>query len=722
MTSQPTPDVTPRRWTRISFRLGALLLGAVFLTLVATFVSNFYFQSIQRFQKVVNEEAVPNMESAFNVSLEGGQIVNAVPSLTAVSDIEALETLKSQIDVEQETFRNHLREVGRIGLSEESQDELNSNAEALLANIDTVENLVEERFTFDEKLAELSNEFGNIEEKIRQDLATEIDEQTLFFSMGYSELGQAPVARSEHFNQAEFNRYRYLIELRRNANISGQLLSQALNVNDTPNLETLKDQFESSEFSIHRALKYLEDDKIYEKVEPIFGTLLDVGLSEEGIFPVKSRLIQIEVQIENLFTSNRELGESVVSTIEEVVTKAKTDADTATTSSANVVTQGQVILVVLVVITAVGAVLIAVTYINPKILKRLDLLSRHMRVMAKGDFEEKIEVDGKDEIADMQEALEVFRRNSLEAQRLNLVETLAEELSKKNEDLESANVELKHAQGQIVMREKLAALGELTAGVAHEIRNPMNFIKNFSESSEDLLEEMIEEISEPDKRDPPGSEMDMGLIEEISEDLVSNLKRIRQHTTRANRIIDDMLKMGRDTQEFQPTDLNELLDEHARLAFHSARAQDIEFQLDIQYDLDNTVGDVKVVPQDMGRLFINLVANSGYACNEKLKTLLAEDPNSDYVPTLSIKTQRMGDQIILTFKDNGTGIPQDAIEKIFNPFFTTKPTDQGTGLGLSLCNDIVRTHGGEMRVFSEDGEYTEMVIDLPEDPAMFMEV
>ena len=697
-------------------------MGAVFLTLVATFVSNFYFQSIQRFQKVVNEEAVPNMESAFNVSLEGGQIVNAVPSLTAVSDIEALETLKSQIDVEQETFRNHLREVGRIGLSEDSQDELNSNAEALLANIDTVENLVEERFTFDERLVELSNEFGNIEEKIRQDLATEIDEQTLFFSMGYSELGQAPVARSEHFNQAEFNRYRYLIELRRNANISGQLLSQALNVNDTPNLETLKDQFESSEFSILRALKYLEDDEIYEEAKQKFDTLLDVGLSEEGIFPVKSRLIQIEVQIENLFRSNRELGESVVSTIEEVVTQAKADADTATESSANVVTQGQVILVVLVVITAVGAVLIAVTYINPKILKRLDLLSRHMRVMAKGDFEEKIKVDGKDEIADMQEALEVFRRNSLEAQRLNLVETLAEELSKKNEDLESANVELKHAQGQIVMREKLAALGELTAGVAHEIRNPMNFIKNFSESSEDLLEEMIEEISEPDKRDPPGSEMDMGLIEEISEDLVSNLKRIRQHTTRANRIIDDMLKMGRDTQEFQPTDLNELLDEHARLAFHSARAQDIEFQLDLQYDLDDTVGEVKVVPQDMGRLFINLVANSGYACNEKLKTLLAEDPNSDFVPTLSIKTQRMGDQIILTFKDNGTGIPQDAIEKIFNPFFTTKPTDQGTGLGLSLCNDIVRTHGGEMRVFSEDGEYTEMVIDLPEDPAMFMEV
>jgi len=697
-------------------------LGAVFLTLVATFVSNFFFQSIQRFQKVVNEEAVPNMEAAFNVSLEGGQIVNAVPSLTAVSDIEALETLKSQIDEEQETFRNHLREVGRIGLSEDSQDELNSNAEALLANIDTVENLVEERFTFDEKLVELSNEFGNIEEQIRQDLATEIDEQTLFFSIGYSELGQAPVARSEHFNQAEFNRYRYLIELRRNANISGQLLSQALNVNDTPNLETLKDQFESSEFSIHRALKYLEDDKIYEEAKQKFGTLLDVGLSEEGIFPVKSRLIQIEVQIENLFSSNRELGESVVSTIEEVVTKAKSDADTATESSSNVVTQGQVILVVLVVITAVGALLIAVTYINPKILKRLDLLSRHMRVMAKGDFEEKIEVDGKDEIADMQEALEVFRRNSLEAQRLNLVETLAEELSKKNEDLESANVELKHAQGQIVMREKLAALGELTAGVAHEIRNPMNFIKNFSESSEDLLEEMIEEISEPDKRDPPGSEMDMGLIEEISEDLVSNLKRIRQHTTRANRIIDDMLKMGRDTQEFQPTDLNELLDEHARLAFHSARAQDIEFQLDIQWDLDETVGKVQVVPQDMGRLFINLVANSGYACNEKRRTLLAENPSSDYIPTLSIKTQRMGDQIILTFKDNGTGIPQDAIEKIFNPFFTTKPTDQGTGLGLSLCNDIVRTHGGEMRVFSEDGEYTEMVIDLPEDPAMFMEV
>lgn len=698
------------------------MLGAVLLTLIATFLSNFYFQSIQRFQRIVNDEAVPNMEAAFNVSLEGGKIVDAVPSLTAASDIESLETLKTLIDAQQETFRERLRAVARIGLSEESQNELNTKAEALLANIDTVENLVEERFTFDEKLATLSNEFNGIEESIRQLLLTAIDQQTMFFLLGYSDLDEPRVSTDEHFNQAQFNRFRYLIELRQNAMISGQLLSQALNVYDTANLETLKDQFESSEFSINRALKYLEDDELYAVVEPVFATLLDVGLSEEGIFLVKSRLIQIEVQIETLFTSNRELGEWVVSTIEEVVTKAKADADAATKSSADVVTQGQVILVVLVIITAVGAVLIAVTYINPKILKRLDLLSRHMRVMAKGDFEEKIKVDGKDEIADMQEALEVFRRNSLEAQRLNLVETLADELSKKNEDLESANTELKHAQGQIVMREKLAALGELTAGVAHEIRNPMNFIKNFSESSEDLLEEMLEEISEPDKRDPPGSEMDKGLIEEISEDLISNLKRIRQHTTRANRIIDDMLKMGRDTEEFQPTNLNELVDEHARLAFHSARAQDIEFQLDLQYDLDDSVGEVRVIPQDMGRLFINLVANSGYACNEKRQSLLKEDPNSTYVPTMNIKTEKMGDQIILTFKDNGTGIPQDVIEKIFNPFFTTKPTDQGTGLGLSLCNDIVRTHGGEMRVFSVEGEGTEMVIDLPEDPAMFMEV
>ena len=722
MNSPTSQDIAPRRWNRISFRLGALLLGAVILTLIATFLSNFYFQSIQRFQRFVNEDAVPNMEAAFNVSLEGGKVVDAVPSLTAVADMEALEALKSRIDVQQEAFRDHLREVARIGLSTESQNELNDKAEALLTNIDTVEDLVAERFTFNARLATLSNEFSGIEETIRQLLLTAIDQQTMFFLLGYSDLNELRASRDEHFNPTQFNRFRYLIELRQNAMISGQILSQALNVDDTPNLETLKDQFESSEFSIHRALKYLENDEMFTVVEPVFATLLDVGLSEQGIFPVKSRLIQIEVQIETLFTSNRELGEAVVTTIEEVVTKAKADADTATKSSADVVTQGQVILVVLVVITAVGAILIAVTYINPKILKRLDLLSRHMRVMAKGDFEEKITVDGKDEIADMQEALEVFRRNSLEAQRLNLVETLAEELSKKNEDLESANVELKHAQGQIVMREKLAALGELTAGVAHEIRNPMNFIKNFSESSEDLLEEMIEEISEPEKRDPPGSEMDLGLVEEISEDLISNLKRIRQHTTRANRIIDDMLKMGRDTQEFQPTDLNELIDEHARLAFHSARAQDIEFQLDIQWDLDKTIGEVRIVPQDMGRLFINLVANSGYACNEKLKTLLAEDSNSDYVPTLSIKTKKMGDQIILTFKDNGTGIPQESIEKIFNPFFTTKPTDQGTGLGLSLCNDIVRTHGGEMRVFSEDGEYTEMVIDLPDDPAMFMEV
>ena len=293
---------------------------------------------------MVNDEAVPNMEAAFNVSLEGGKIVDAVPSLTAAPDVEALSELKTLIDAQQETFRNQLGEVARIGLSEESQNELNTKAEALLSNIDTVEDLVAERFTFDEKLATLSNDFNGIEEDIRGRLLTAIDQQTMFFQLGYLNLDEPRVAVDEHFNQAEFNRFRYLIELRLNAMTSGQILSQALNVNDIANLETLKDQFESSEFSIHRALKYLEDDEIYSEVEPVFATLLDVGLSEQGIFPVKSRLIQIEVQIENLFTSNRELGESVVNTIEEVVTKAKTDADTATKSSGDVVTQGQVYL------------------------------------------------------------------------------------------------------------------------------------------------------------------------------------------------------------------------------------------------------------------------------------------------------------------------------------------------------------------------------------------
>ena len=262
------------------------------------------------------------------------------------------------------------------------------------------------------------------------------------------------------------------------------------------------------------------------------------------------------------------------------------------------------------------------------------------------------------------------------------------------------------------MREKLAALGELTAGVAHEIRNPLNFVKNFSEGSVELIDELREVMEEG--TDTLTKEQRQ-LIEDVLTDLSDNLTRIRSHGDRADRIVHDMLMMGRGSGELQATDINRLIDEHARLAYHSARATDPNFQLDLQQDFDPNVGELDVVPQDLGRVFLNMVSNACYATNQKRRAAIEAGDEASYSPTLLLSTQRDDDQIEIRVRDNGSGIPSDAIDKIFNPFFTTKPTDQGTGLGLAISNDIVRQHGGSVRVETEPGEFTEMIVQIPHD-------
>jgi len=361
------------------------------------------------------------------------------------------------------------------------------------------------------------------------------------------------------------------------------------------------------------------------------------------------------------------------------------------------------------VISITGALLIAYLFVGRMLLPRLERLSERMRRMADGDLEGKVEIGGNDEVADMAAALEVFRRHALEVQRLNLVEKLAEELQSKNEELEKVLEDLQVAQDQIVMREKLAALGELTAGVAHEIKNPLNFVKNFSEASEELMEELVEVLDEiPEALDEEQRE----LVDEICQDLTDNMGRILQHGTRADRIVHDMLMMGRGSGERLPIEINNLLDEHARLAYHSARATDADFNLTIETDFDPDAGQIEAVPQDLGRVFLNMVGNACYATDEKRRAIEA-DNGETFFPTLSLSTRRLDDRIEVSIRDNGNGIPPEVVDKIFNPFFTTKPTDKGTGLGLALSNDIVREHGGNIRVVSEPGEFTEMIVELP---------
>ncbi len=270
---------------------------------------------------------------------------------------------------------------------------------------------------------------------------------------------------------------------------------------------------------------------------------------------------------------------------------------------------------------------------------------------------------------------------------------------KANTVLESTLNNLKSTQAQLIQSEKMASLGELTAGIAHEIQNPLNFVNNFSEVNKELLIEMNEEINK-------------GNLEEvkvIANNITENENKINHHGKRADAIVKGMLQHSQSSSGVKESvDINALSDEYLRLAYHGLRAKDNSFNATMKTDFDDSIGSIKIIPQDIGRVILNLITNAFYVVNEKSKQGIAS-----YEPAVSISTKKEGNKILISVKDNGNGIPDSIKDKIFQPFFTTKPTGQGTGLGLSLSYDIVQAHGGEIKVSTKENEGTEFTIQLP---------
>ena len=339
---------------------------------------------------------------------------------------------------------------------------------------------------------------------------------------------------------------------------------------------------------------------------------------------------------------------------------------------------------------------------------RVVALEIWIRQMGEGDLDYTVELSGDDEVNESAAALEKLRQRSIEALQLDLVRELSNDLQKKNEELEGVLAELQQTQDQIILRQKLVELGELTAGVAHEIRNPLNFMKNFSESSEELVAELRVAI---DRHGQDLEDDERNLIAGITDELTENMLRMRAHGDRADRIVRDMVMIGRGGGKPQPVDVNDLLNDRAKLAYHSAQAQDEGFEIDVRSDFDPRVGEMEVVPEEMGRVFLNLVGNACAAMDEKRQSV--EGDGGSYEPTLWLRTERAQQEVVIRIHDNGIGIPADSMDKIFNPFYTTKPSGTGVGLGLSFCSDVVRQYGGSITAESEPDEFTEMTVRLP---------
>ncbi|HVN84037.1 MAG TPA: ATP-binding protein [Candidatus Binatia bacterium] len=284
-----------------------------------------------------------------------------------------------------------------------------------------------------------------------------------------------------------------------------------------------------------------------------------------------------------------------------------------------------------------------------------------------------------------------------------------QELRERNDDLERTLTQLKNTQQQLIVQEKLASLGALTAGVAHEIRNPLNFITNFAQLAGELTNELRAELDQHRDRFDPKA---LDNLDDTLSDLTQNVRKINEHGQRADRIVQGMLQHARPrTAERQNTDLNALLAEYVNLAYHGLRGQDATFNVTLESDYDPSVGAVPVVPQDIARAFLNLLSNAFYAVQDKKRRFGEGD---GFSPTVRVQTNNLGDRVEVRIRDNGNGVPPADREKVFTPFFTTKPPGAGTGLGLSLTHDIVvQQHHGELRLDSEDGAYAEFTIVLP---------
>jgi signal transduction histidine kinase len=297
-------------------------------------------------------------------------------------------------------------------------------------------------------------------------------------------------------------------------------------------------------------------------------------------------------------------------------------------------------------------------------------------------------------------ALLLWRNNLHRKRAYTLLQTQKQETDHQRSKAEQALHKLKATQTQLIQSEKMASLGELTAGIAHEIQNPLNFVNNFSELNTELFEELKQEI-------------DKGDLEEakaIVQDLKENEQKIMLHGKRADMIVKSMLQHSRTSSgEKQATDLNTLADEYLRLAYHGLRAKEKDFNAEFLLEADPQIGKVEVVPQEIGRVLLNLFNNAFYATQQKKAQL-----NGQYQPQVTVTTKATVDKVEIRVRDNGTGIPESVQQKIFQPFFTTKPTGEGTGLGLSLSYDIIsKGHGGELNVESKEGEFTEFIITLP---------
>lgn len=712
----------------VGARLYFLLFGAVVLMGGATALAYFTFNETLQHEIRLAEYSMPNLINSVDVARKSAVVVNGAFRLVSASSKEEHSAVVEAMAREIASLENTILELEARSAFGEQTRLIRSNLEELGKHLDVIKESSARRLDIDRALSFFIDELGETTRRVERLLVQAIDDQAFYLVSGLRQLDDKIDSIRKRASEDELTAYRNLITVNQSANLAVLLLDEVLVLADRQFLTPLEERFQSAVRNFMQAYAKLPRSMQNDLLEENLTRLDEIGEGPEGVIKLRMEaLLRLEQEQETLAQA-RTTSESLVSEVNHLVEQINEEAIQSSEASRAAAQTGILLLILLNLFGTIGAFALGSFFVRRYLVRRLVGLASAMREMASGDLEVPVQVEGtrivrpvkgsahyltqnikyliwNDEVTDMARALEVFRRYAHEVQRLNLVEKLAEELDAKNENLEHAMENLKAAQEQVIAEQKLSSLGQLTAGVAHEIKNPLNFVSNFANVSIELADE-IEELMKQEEN------LDLAEIKSILDELRTSLGKIKEHGKRADNIVRSMLEHSRSKEgEWRKTNLNALLKQYVDLSYHALRAEDNSFNAEMKEDLDSNMEEIVVIPQDICRVFLNLVTNAFQAMNEKQKKV-----DGDYLPTLSISSRQLEDHVEFSIRDNGPGIPDDVRDKIFEPFVTTKEPGKGTGLGLSLTTDILVRHGGSVQVDTEFGHYTEMRISLPLEP------
>ncbi|MYA11557.1 MAG: HAMP domain-containing protein [Gemmatimonadetes bacterium] len=691
--------------TQIVLGLG----GGVLLTVVSIVLALILMSIVSNRQTQVAEEYMPALVGAVDVARSSADLGRATPGLLAAVTPDDLDNVRLQVEETQNLLKIAVDEVSAalaMGRAEAGRgQEVVPLADSLATIVGEIYQSVFTRMNHQRNLETLDARLGAVGRTVDGELEGEIDDQYYFMRTGLRELTDSPVPESQRRTVAELDHKDGLSEFKAAWNYATALIAQAMTENDVQGLRATRERVDAAFTDISDALDAIRR-RPRDRLQGFVSELRDLYSAPDGVFATRTAELQQVAAADSLVARGNRVTTELVNQVQTLTGGVEADAQQAADRSNTLVQVGVWFLLTVTVLTITLGV-VAWKFFGERLLVRMGHLSDATRRMSKGDLEVQVQIEGNDEFTDMAGALEVFRQHAVEVQRLNLVEKLADEVQSKNDELEDTLENLRRTQQQVVKQEKLASLGALTAGIAHEIRNPLNFVNNFAMLSTELIEELREELA---GGEDGNGEPDKEFIEEILDDLNTNVVKVNEHGRRANSIVEGMLAHSRDDSgESEAVDINAMVDEYARLAYHGMRGVDSTFNVDMIKEFDPNAGEVEAIARDLSRVFLNVVTNACQATHVRRQK--EEDPS--YLPTVRVKTEADERKVRVTIRDNGTGIPDEVLGKIFDPFFTTKTGTGGTGLGLSISHEIIEEHGGKLEVDTKPGEFTEFVITLP---------